>query len=129
MTLSPLVTQHLKISHTKYQKNSNQTPTNNTLPLHRSEHQQIPKRKRSTRKSIRHRLAWTTHTRPEILVEVNILSQVTRNNLLQENIKITFTLLKHLNKYPKLLLQYKKLEIYSLKIVLCTDGSFSGNNY
>ena len=38
-------------------------------------------------RSTRHKLAWITHTRPEILAGVNILSQVTKDTYAKEHIK------------------------------------------
>ena len=81
-----------------------------------------------TFRTTRHRLAWISHTRPEILAGVNILAQVTKDTFQQEDITITNSLIKHIHKNPELGLQYNKMDIETMEILVYSDGSFSGNN-
>lgn len=79
-------------------------------------------------RTTRHKLAWVSHTRPEILAGVNILSQVTNETYQKEDLRIINSLIKHLKKYPDLGLKYRKINMDTTEILVFSDGSFSGNN-
>lgn len=51
-------------------------------------------------RALRHKLSWLTHTRPELLAAVNILSQITEETLTPENIKSMNRTIKHIKDYP-----------------------------
>ena len=76
----------------------------------------------------RHRLAWITHTRPEILAGVNILSQITQDTFTNEHIKTTNMLTKHLKNNPNQSLNYNHIDKKSIHILIFSGGSFSGND-
>lgn len=77
--------------------------------------------------TIRHRLAWVTHTRPECLAGVTILSQSTTVSVQTEDVQVTTNGIKHLKKYPSLRLRYEQLNKQLIATIVYSDGSFSGN--
>lgn len=52
-------------------------------------------------RTTRLRLAWINLTRPKILVDVNIVSEVTKD-IFQQDLKFKTKIIKHLKKYTKL---------------------------
>lgn len=76
----------------------------------------------------RHHLAWITQTRSEILAEVNMLSQITKETYSKEDTKAIKILIKHARRHPKAGLSYLKLDKESGKIVVYSDGSFATKN-
>lgn len=75
---------------------------------------------------MRHKLAWITHTRPEVLAAVNILSHLTQDTLTQENIKTMNTIIKHVTYFPARGVTMRKLDLDSAHIIVYWDGSFAG---
>lgn len=61
-------------------------------------------------------------------MDVNKLSEVTKDTFQAEGSQITNSLIKDLDKYPKPGLKYEQFNKHSLENVVNSDGSFSGNN-
>lgn len=77
-------------------------------------------------RTTRHRLACITQTRPEILAEVNILSQVTAETFEKKDVKAVNKLIKHVREH-KQALKYVELDKETMRIVVYSDGSFATN--
>ena len=79
----------------------------------------------ATFRSMRHKLAWVTNTRPDIACAVSMLTQVTERNFGQESIREANKIIKHLQKTQEISLNYPKLDMETLRILIYTDSSFN----
>ena len=100
------------LEQTQYAKDINQLPKTTTFDEFRT---------------MRHKLAWLTNTKPEILAGVNILSQTTKETFKEDNVKTINTLIKHVTKSAEKVLHFKPLDLDSIRIIVYSDGSFNGN--
>ena len=60
-------------------------------------------------RSVRTKLAWDVHTRPDIACAVSFLAQTTEKTFDNESIKEMNKVIKHLRSSPELCLRYPKL--------------------
>lgn len=79
-------------------------------------------------RSLRHQLAWLTHTRPEICCTVNMAAQVTETKFSSDHIKAINRVVKHVKEHPTLPLKYQRLDKDSLKLKVYSDSSFANND-
>ncbi len=78
-------------------------------------------------RSMRAKLAWITHTRPDISCAVNMAAQVTEATMSMDHTKALNKVIKHLRKTPRQSLVYPKLDLQSLKLKVYADSSFANN--
>lgn len=78
-------------------------------------------------RSLRHKLAWLTHTRPEICCAVNMAAQVTEKSFNEDHIKAFNRVATHVSKNPSRALKYVKLDKDSLRIKVYSDFPFANN--
>lgn len=78
-------------------------------------------------RTLRHQLAWTANSRPDILAGVNILSQVTETQFKESHITKINSLVNHLHNTARMKLRYVTLDPKSLQLIVFCDGSFASN--
>jgi Reverse transcriptase (RNA-dependent DNA polymerase) len=78
-------------------------------------------------RSMRAKLSWLTHTRPEIAHFVNSAAQVTEETFDLSHVKLMNSTIKALKKTAERKLLYQNLELKSLRIVSYADASFANN--
>lgn len=79
-------------------------------------------------RSLRQRLQWLTHTRPDIACAVNKSTQVTSKMFSPDSIRAVNVIVKQVFKYPDRGILQRKLDKHSLHIRVYTDGSFADNS-
>lgn len=79
-------------------------------------------------RSLRHQLAWLTHTRPEIYCSVNMAAQVTEQKFTTDHIKAINKVVKHVKGHPSIVLKCSKLDVDSLRLKVYADSSFANND-
>lgn len=79
-------------------------------------------------RSMRQRLMWLTHTRPDITCGVNKSTQVTKESFSQSSIILLNTIIRQVHKYPTRGILQQKLNPDSLILRIYTDGSFADND-
>ena len=79
-------------------------------------------------RSMRHKLAWTVHTRPDIACAVSKLAQVTERELTQSCIERANKIIKHLKSTPNISLKFPKLDVNTLRLNVYCDSSFTNND-
>lgn len=79
-------------------------------------------------RSKRQELAWLTHTRPDIACAVNKASQVTEENISEDDIKKINKVVKTAKKYSMRGLTQQKLDISTLRVVVYSDAAFATNS-
>ena len=78
-------------------------------------------------RSLGYKLAWITHTRPELSCAVNMAAQVTEKTFSLDDIKELNRVVVHIRKTPSQKLTYVKLDKDSLRIKVYADSSFANN--
>ena len=78
--------------------------------------------------SLRARLLWIVHSRPDIACAVSMATQITENLFFKESLISINKLLAHLHRTPHMKLSYTKLDLRSLFLVTYTDTSFQNNH-
>lgn len=74
-------------------------------------------------RSLRAKLMWTSHTRPDIACAVAMASQTTRETFSEESVLFLNRIVSHLKRTSQLCLVYPKLDMNSLCVVVYTDSS------
>jgi hypothetical protein len=78
-------------------------------------------------RSLRAKLAWITHTRPDISCAISQAAQVTDKEFEPKHIDALNKIIRHLRATPDVKLRFLKLDIQSLKLLVYTDASFANN--
>lgn len=73
----------------------------------------------------RHSSSMKTQTRPEILAELKIISQITKETFSRNETKTIDGLIKNIRTYPEAGLRYVKLDRESLNLVVYSNGSYT----
>jgi len=76
-------------------------------------------------RSMRAKLAWATHTRPDIACAISMLSQVTEVQYGIGNIKEVNRIIRYLQATPDVSLRYHKLDVDSLRMLVYVDASYN----
>ena len=79
-------------------------------------------------RSLRPKLAWGTHTRPDIFCAVAMAAQITEESFSQDSVKKINKVVTHLRKNSSLSLQYCPLDINSLRIQVYSDAAFANSD-
>ena len=79
-------------------------------------------------RSMRARLAWICHSRPDICAAISMTAQITAASFNAEKITVLNKVIKHLQKTADNALLYKKLDVDSIAINAYADASFSNNS-
>jgi hypothetical protein len=77
--------------------------------------------------SMRAKVSWVTHTRPDISCAVSQAAKVRQNEFGVNDIKALNNVIKYLRATPEITLSFPKLDIDMLRIVVYTDASFANN--
>lgn len=77
-------------------------------------------------RSLRHQLAWLTHTRPDICSHANILSQVTPASFAKAHIKLINSAVRRGQNGARGLIQHN-LDLSTMRMVIFCDSSFANN--
>ena len=78
-------------------------------------------------RSTRAKLAWTTHTRPDVACAVAKLAQITPAMFGELNIMDLNKVVKHLQSTTEIVLHYPKLGVNTLRLNVYSDSSFADN--
>jgi Reverse transcriptase (RNA-dependent DNA polymerase) len=76
-------------------------------------------------RSMRARLAWITHTRPDISCAISQAAQVTESDFTPNHVKYLNRVIKHLRGTIDITLKFPKLDINTIKLLVYTDASFA----
>lgn len=79
-------------------------------------------------RSLRHKLAWLGHTRPDLLAPVNILSQVTASSFVPKHIKLINSIVARARRAKGRGLLQQRLDKSSLRMVAYADSSFTNDS-
>ena len=104
-----------QVHQSRYIKKLSKIPKNSTFKEYRQ---------------LRAKLAWLTHTRPDICCAVALAAQVTEKMFTEDSrkaIKGLNAIIPHLFSNEKLVLRYPKLDLSSLRIQVYSDASFASN--
>ena len=74
-------------------------------------------------RSLRAKLMWATHTRPDIACAVSMASQTTRETFNQQDVTSLNKIISYLRRSREVTLQYPKLDLNSLCMVVYTYSS------
>jgi hypothetical protein len=77
--------------------------------------------------TVRAKLAWAAHTRPDISYSVSRLAQTTASSFDSHTVVLANKVNKHLKSTPKLALQYPALDKTTLRILAYSDASLHNN--
>lgn len=80
-------------------------------------------------RSLRHKIAWISATRPDILAASNIYSQVTKKTFNPDNVKQMNKAIKYLKSTADQHLAYRHMDVDKCKLVVFADGSHASNMY
>jgi hypothetical protein len=78
-------------------------------------------------RTVRAKLQWASHTRPDISFAASRLAQGTTSSFGPETIKLSNKVIKHLKAHPELALRYPKLDKKTLRILAYSDASLHNN--
>ena len=78
-------------------------------------------------RALLHKLAWLTHTRPEICCAVNMAAQVTDKSFGEDGITELNRVVTHVQKHPDQPLKNMRFASESLRIKVYADSSFANN--
>lgn len=78
-------------------------------------------------RTVRAKLLWASHTRPDISFAASRLAQVTSTSFDPGTIKLCNKVIKHLKAHPELALRYPKLDKKTLRILAYSDASLHNN--
>ena len=76
-------------------------------------------------RSLRAKLAWLVHVRPDICCAVALASQVTEDTFCEKSVSVINKVLTHLKSSKDLTLKYPPLDKNSLRMVVFSDAAFS----
>lgn len=76
-------------------------------------------------RSLRAKLMWVVHTRPDIACAASFLAQSTMKSFDATKIHLVNRIIRHLKKTADLQLQYPKLDVETLSVVVYVDSSFN----
>ena len=79
-------------------------------------------------RSVRAKLAWVVHSRPDIACAVSMAAQTTEKTFGHESIKIVNKISKHLQNTITIRMKYPKLDPLSLYLTVYSDASFNNDN-
>ena len=79
-------------------------------------------------RSMRAKLAWVVHSRPDIACTVSMAAQATEKIFGHESIKLVNKIIKHLQNTITIRVKYPKLDPVSLYLTVYSDASFNNNN-
>ena len=74
-------------------------------------------------RSLRAKLIWATHTRPDIACAVSMASQTMRETFNQQEVTSLNMIIRYLRRSSNITLQYPKLDLNSLSMVVYKDSS------
>jgi Reverse transcriptase (RNA-dependent DNA polymerase) len=78
-------------------------------------------------RTVRAKLQWASHSRPDISFAASRLAQVTANSFSAGTITLSNKVIKHLKTHPELALRYPKLDKSTLRILAYSDASLHNN--
>jgi hypothetical protein len=78
-------------------------------------------------RTVRAKLQWASHTRPDISFAASRLAQVTSTSFGPETTKLSNKVIKNLKAHPELALRYPKLDKKTLRILAYSDASLHNN--
>ena len=78
-------------------------------------------------RSIRQKLLWLSHTRPDIAFPVNKTTQINKEHFNMESIRNVNCIIKHVHKYPTRGILQQKLDKSTMHLRVYADGSFADN--
>jgi hypothetical protein len=76
-------------------------------------------------RSMRARLSWTTHTRPDIACSVSMAAQATDITFEENHVKALNDVIKFLKATPNIFLRYSPLDRRTLRMVVYSDASLN----
>lgn len=76
-------------------------------------------------RSLRARLMWIVHMRPDIACAASFAAQVTQHNFSSESIELLNKIVRHVKNTPETKLEFHKLDINSLQLFVYCDSSFA----
>eukprot|EP00171_Calliarthron_tuberculosum_P005221 IDg5221t1 len=76
-------------------------------------------------RSIRAKLIWVVHTRPDIACAASMAAQITQGEFNTDDIAEINRIVHYLHKTHEICLQYPKLDLETLKMVVYADASFN----
>ena len=79
-------------------------------------------------RSMRAKLAWVVHSRPDIAFAVSTAAQATEKTFGYESIKLINKIIKHLPNTNSIRVKYPQLDQTSLSLTVYSDASFSNDN-
>ena len=79
-------------------------------------------------RSMRTKLAWVVHSRPDIACAVSMAAQATEKTFGNESIKLIHRIIKHLQNTISIRMKYPQLDQTSLYLTVYSDASFINNN-
>jgi transposase InsO family protein len=78
-------------------------------------------------RTVRAKLQWASHTRPDIAFAASRLAQVTSQSFCAETLHLSNKAIKHLKANPELALRYPRLDKSTLRLLAYTDASLHNN--
>ena len=79
-------------------------------------------------RTLRHKLAWASHCRPDILASVNILAQVTETAYSPRHLEKINGVINHLQRNRDIKIRFVNLDRDTLQLLVFCDGSFATND-